>query len=78
VDREPKLAADENEGDGVIFVGIDPAIGGFGLGFAVILGFTLACAGVVVGAIYGLALARLLRWVRLGAGDGQGDEQLRR
>ena len=46
----------------VIFVGIDPAIGGgFGLRAVTILVFTLALAGAVVGAIHGLALVRLSR-----------------
>jgi hypothetical protein len=55
----------------VIFVGIDPAIGGgLGLRSVAILGFTLACAGAVVGAIHGLALVRLLCAVRLERGDG--------
>lgn len=54
----------------VIFVGIDPAIGGgFGLRSLAILVFTLACAGAVVGAIHGLALVRLLRSVRSEMGD---------
>ena len=49
----------------VIFVGIDPAIGGgFGVRSVAILVITLACAGAVVGAIYGLALVRLLRSAR--------------
>jgi hypothetical protein len=46
----------------VIFVGIDPAIGGgFGLLPVAILVLTLAGAGAVVGAIHGLTLVRLLR-----------------
>ena len=49
----------------VIFVGIDPAIGGgFGVRSVAILVITLACAGAVVGAIHGLALVRLLRSAR--------------
>jgi len=54
----------------VIFVGIDPAIGdGFGPRSVVILVFTLALAGAVVGATHGLALVRLLHSVRLEQGD---------
>jgi hypothetical protein len=46
----------------VIFAGIDPAIsGGFDLLSVTILSFTLACAGAVVGAIYGFAFVWLLR-----------------
>jgi hypothetical protein len=55
----------------VIFVGIDPAIGGgFGPFSVAILVFTLALTGAVVGTIHGLALVRLLRSVRLGQGVG--------
>jgi len=46
----------------VIFAGPEPATsGGFGPEIVLILAVTLACAGAVVGAVYGLALVWLLR-----------------
>ncbi len=46
----------------VIFAGLESATsGGFGPETVLILAVTLACAGAVVGAVYGLALVWLLR-----------------
>ena len=54
----------------VIFAGVGPATsGGFGLGAALSLALTLACAGAVVGATHGFALVWMLRSARrLGEG----------